>query len=187
MTKFFISLPIALTSLIVTTMIYAADSSTTETGGSALSSMLPLIMIMIVFYFVLIRPQNKKAKEHKNMIETLDRGAKVVINSGIIGTISKVEKEKGQFIIEIAPNVYVSVLKESIAQLLDNKNSGIKNEKQEKQNEQKTDTNKPLVNAKEETITTTVAAKKPEAKEVKANNLKKKSNNKKNRLISSKL
>ena len=59
-------------------------------AGDALTSFLPLIFIFIVFYFLLIRPQSKKAKEHKQMVEALAKGDEVVTNGGLLGRIVKV-------------------------------------------------------------------------------------------------
>jgi preprotein translocase subunit YajC len=61
-------------------------------GGAAgmLGSILPLVMIFVVFYFLLIRPQQKKAKEHKNMIDNLKKGDKIITSGGIFGIIEAV-------------------------------------------------------------------------------------------------
>jgi preprotein translocase subunit YajC len=62
-----------------------------EGGGDALTSFLPLIFIFVVFYFLLIRPQSKKAKEHKKMVEALAKGDEVVTSSGILGKIASLD------------------------------------------------------------------------------------------------
>ena len=58
--------------------------------GSGIGQFIPLILIFVIFYFFLIRPQQKKVKEHKAMVENLKRGDKVVTTAGIIGTIERV-------------------------------------------------------------------------------------------------
>ena len=71
---------------------------------------IPLILIFVIFYFFLIRPQQKKAKEHKIMVEGLKRGDKVVTTGGIIGTVDRIiDNEKVE--VEIAENIKVEVLR----------------------------------------------------------------------------
>lgn len=84
--------------------------------GSALMQFLPLILIFVVFYFLLIRPQTKRAKEHREMVAALDVGAEVVTNGGILGKITAVSE---QFLtIEIADGVNVKVQRHTVSQVL---------------------------------------------------------------------
>ncbi len=86
-------------------------------SGSGIGQFIPLILIFVIFYFFLIRPQQKKVKEHKQMVENLKRGDKVVTSGGIIGTIEKViDNEKVEVI--IADNVKVDVIKSTGIQAL---------------------------------------------------------------------
>ena len=62
-------------------------------GFGGMESLLPLVLIFVVFYFLLIRPQQKKQKEHRPMLESLHRGDRVVTAGGIMGTITKVQGE----------------------------------------------------------------------------------------------
>jgi len=71
---------------------------------------IPLILIFVIFYFFLIRPQQKKVKDHKIMVENLKRGDKVVTSGGIIGTVEKV-MDNDKIEIEIAENVKVEIIK----------------------------------------------------------------------------
>lgn len=80
-------------------------------------SFLPLIVIFAVMYFMVIRPQNKKQKEHKQMIDNLKRGDKVVLNGGMIGVVVKVEDEK-YMQAEIAQNVKVRFLKSAVLEII---------------------------------------------------------------------
>ena len=59
-------------------------------SGSGIGQFIPLILIFVIFYFFLIRPQQKKVKEHKLMVENLKRGDKVITNGGIVGSIERV-------------------------------------------------------------------------------------------------
>ncbi|WP_206425211.1 preprotein translocase subunit YajC [Rickettsiales endosymbiont of Stachyamoeba lipophora] len=84
----------------------------------SLMSFLPLIVIFAIFYFFIIRPQVKKQKEHQKMVEAVKKGDKVVLSSGMIGTLIKTEENNEFAQVEIAENVKVRVLKSAISQLL---------------------------------------------------------------------
>ena len=85
--------------------------------GKALGQFIPLILIFVIFYFLLIRPQQKRIKEHKSMVDALTRGDNVVTAGGFIGNIVRVlEDDKAE--IEIADNVTVKVVKSTITQVL---------------------------------------------------------------------
>ncbi len=94
-----------------------AQAAGAPAGAAAFGQFLPLILIFAIMYFLLIRPQQKRAKEHKAMVETLRRGDQVVTQGGIIGKVSHV-REDGELEIEIAPNVKVRVIKSTIVQVL---------------------------------------------------------------------
>ena len=78
--------------------------------SSGIGQFIPLILIFVIFYFFLIRPQQKKVKEHKAMVESLKKGDKVVTSGGITGTISRViDNDKVE--VEIADNVTVEIVR----------------------------------------------------------------------------
>lgn len=81
-----------------------------------LMGFLPLILIFVVFYFLLIRPQTKRAKEHKAMVQALAKGDEVVTNGGLLGRVTKVGESFVQ--IEAAPGVEVKVQKQAVASLM---------------------------------------------------------------------
>ena len=88
-------------------------------SNSGIGQFIPLILIFVIFYFFLIRPQQKKVKEHKSMVENLKRGDKIVTSAGIIGTIERiVDDERAEVI--IAENVKVEVIKSTGIQALMN-------------------------------------------------------------------
>ncbi len=88
-------------------------------SGSAIGQFIPLILIFVIFYFFLIRPQQKKVKEHKLMVENLKRGDKVVTNGGIVGSIERViDNDKVEVL--ISENVKVEVVKSTGIQALVN-------------------------------------------------------------------
>lgn len=89
-------------------------------GGGGLGGMeqlLPLVLIFVVFYFLLIRPQQKKAKVHREMLGNLRRGDRIVTNGGLVGTITRVPNET-ELIVEVADGVKVRVLRGMIAESL---------------------------------------------------------------------
>jgi len=86
-------------------------------AGSAFTSFIPLILIFAIMYFLLIRPQQKKLKEHKAMVEALRRGDQIVTQGGIIGKVIKV-KEGEDVEVEIAEGVKVRVVQSTIQQVI---------------------------------------------------------------------
>ena len=79
-------------------------------SNSGIAQFIPLILIFVIFYFFLIRPQQKKVKEHKIMVENLKRGDKVVTSGGIVGTVERVmENDKAE--IQISDDVKVDIVK----------------------------------------------------------------------------
>ena len=89
--------------------------------GSGIGQFIPLILIFVIFYFFLIRPQQKKVKEHKAMVESLKRGDKVVTSGGITGRVERlVDNDKVE--VEIAENVKVEIVKSTGIQSLVNTN-----------------------------------------------------------------
>ncbi len=86
-------------------------------GGFDIVQLAPLALIFVVFYFLIIRPQQKKQKEHKSMIEALRRGDKVVTSGGIVGTVAKVLNER-EIALEIADGVRVRAMRGMIAEVM---------------------------------------------------------------------
>jgi preprotein translocase subunit YajC len=95
-------------------MAYAAPAGTTQ--SDPLMSMLPLVVIFVLFYFMLIRPQMKRAKEQKKMLEGLQKGDEIVTASGLVGRIGKLGDQ--YVALEIADGITVNVQKSAIATLL---------------------------------------------------------------------
>ncbi|MEM9967117.1 MAG: preprotein translocase subunit YajC [Pseudomonadota bacterium] len=82
-----------------------------------LEQFIPLILIFAIMYFLLIRPQQKKVKEHQAMVAALRRGDQVVTQGGVIGKVAKV-KEDGELEVEIADGVKVRVVQSTIANVV---------------------------------------------------------------------
>ena len=87
-----------------------------EGGQNALVTFLPLILIFVVFYFLLIRPQQKRMKEHRLMLQSLRRGDRIVTGGGIIGTITRAGDE--ELTVEVADGVRVKVLRATVNTVL---------------------------------------------------------------------
>jgi preprotein translocase subunit YajC len=101
--------------------MFATPAFAQAAGGAgaagAFASFVPLILIFAIMYFLLIRPQQKKLKEHKAMVEALRRGDQVLTQGGIIGKVTKVQ-EDGTVEVEIAEGVKVKVMRHTIAQVM---------------------------------------------------------------------
>ena len=82
-------------------------------SGSGFAQFVPLILIFVIFYFFLIRPQQKKVKEHKFMVTSLKRGDQVITSGGIVGKIEKV-LDDDKIDLLIAENVTVQVIKSTV-------------------------------------------------------------------------
>ncbi|TNC73450.1 preprotein translocase subunit YajC [Rubellimicrobium roseum] len=83
-----------------------------------IASLVPLILVFLIMYFLLIRPQQKKLKEHQAMVAALRRGDQVVTSGGILGRVTKVKDTENEVEIEIAPGVNVRVVRSTIQSVL---------------------------------------------------------------------
>lgn len=95
--------------------------------GGLMFSFAPLLFMIVIFYFLLIRPQQKKQKEHQSMLSQLKKGDRILTSGGLYGLIERV-KDDGTLVIKIADNVKVEFAKSAVASVV--KNSG-QNQKQE--------------------------------------------------------
>ncbi len=94
----------------------AAPAGPTVPGGNLMMQILPLVVIFVIFYFLLIRPQSKRAKEHKAMVAAIAKGDEVVTNGGVLGRVTEVAEN---FVsLEIAEGVSIKVQRQAIASLL---------------------------------------------------------------------
>ena len=96
----------------------AMAQTTTAAGGAAggmssLLEFLPIIGIMVLFYFLMIRPQQRRMKQHQAMVQAVKRGDTVVLNSGVVGKVTKVDE--AEVAVEIAQGVNVKVVKSMIS------------------------------------------------------------------------
>jgi len=93
-----------------------AEGAAAAPAEGGLLGMLPLLLIFVLFYFMLIRPQSKRAKEQKNMIAALSKGDEVVTNGGLLGKITDVNESF--LTVKIADDVEVKVQKQSVSALV---------------------------------------------------------------------
>ena len=93
---------------------FAQDAAAAGGTVAVLMQVLPLVLIFGVFYFLLIRPQQKKQREHRETIRNLKRGDRVLTAGGIIAQVTRVKDGVDEIEVEIAPNVRVNVLRQTI-------------------------------------------------------------------------
>ncbi len=94
----------------------AQEAGAPAANGSGLAGLLPLVILFVIFYFLLIRPQQKRLKEHKQMVDALAKGDEVVTSGGLIGRITDISEE--YLTIEIANNVEIKVQRMAVNALL---------------------------------------------------------------------
>ena len=113
----FISSAFASTTSAATT---AATNAATPAAGLAgiLSSFAPLLLVIFIFYFFLVRPQQKRMAEYQKLVAGLRKGDRVVTSGGIIGTVHRVETNNPDVVVEIAENVRVRIQRSAIAEIL---------------------------------------------------------------------
>ena len=90
-------------------------------SGSGFAQFIPLILIFVIFYFFLIRPQQKKVKDHKSMVAALKRGDVVITSGGLVGTIEKVY-DNDELDLSISENVTVKVIRSTVQSLFTKQN-----------------------------------------------------------------
>lgn len=97
-------------------LVIAQATAPAASAGNPLFSFLPLIALFAIFYFLMIRPQMKRQKEHRNLVSALAKGDEVVTNGGMAG---RVEDVGDSFLtVEIAPNVKIKLQKSAVSQVL---------------------------------------------------------------------
>jgi len=100
--------------------MFASPAYAQAAGGSLTSSLggfVPIILIFGIMYFLMIRPQQKKMKDHRSMVDALRKGDQIVTQGGVIGKVTKV-KEDNEVEVEIAADVKVRILKHTITQVM---------------------------------------------------------------------
>lgn len=97
---------------------FAQAAGAAGSPASTLMSFVPILLIFVIMYFLMIRPQQKKLKDHKAMVTGLRRGDQIVTSGGLIGKVTRVDDQKSEIEVEIAPNVRVRVVRSTISQVV---------------------------------------------------------------------
>ena len=97
-------------------MINFAYAQAAAQQPSMLASFIPLILIFLIFYFLLIRPQQKKQKEHKVLLDSIQRGDEILSSGGILGKVIKVDNNK--LTVEISKGVNVTIIRSTVADVI---------------------------------------------------------------------
>lgn len=97
---------------------YAQAAGAAPGGTDMLASFLPLVLIFVVFWFLMIRPQQKRMKEHRALVASLKKNDKVVTNGGIMGVVTKAVDGENDVEVEIAANVRVRVLRTAVSEVV---------------------------------------------------------------------
>lgn len=95
---------------------WAADTATTAGEPSLLVSLMPLVLVFLIFYFLIMRPQNKRIAEHRRMINDLRRGDRVVTGGGLVGTVKKLVGDE-EVELELSDGVKVTAVRSTIMSL----------------------------------------------------------------------
>tara|TARA_A100001011_G_scaffold391008_2_gene475567 strand:- start:512 stop:820 length:309 start_codon:yes stop_codon:yes gene_type:complete len=96
-----------------------AQSANVAQQPSLFASFVPLILIFVIFYFLLIRPQQKKAKEHKILLDSIKRGDQILTSGGMIGKVVKADNE--ELTVEISEKVNVKIFRSTVSDVLKKK------------------------------------------------------------------
>lgn len=99
-------------------LISPAYAQTGAPGGFDLIQFVPLVLIFAIFYFLLIRPQQKKMKDHREMLSKISRNDRIVTNGGLIGKVTRVDTDKDELTVEISEGVKVKVRQSMVADVL---------------------------------------------------------------------
>ncbi|MCK5851071.1 MAG: preprotein translocase subunit YajC [Kiritimatiellae bacterium] len=102
---------------IVSVLFPVAQAAPLPAGGGLKDMMIPMVIVFAIFYFMLLRPQQRKEKERKKMISDLKSGTRVLFSGGIMGTVTNVKDHT--FIIKIAENVKVEVARGAVSRILE--------------------------------------------------------------------
>jgi preprotein translocase subunit YajC len=96
---------------------YAQDAMGVGGGSDFFVQLIPILAIVVIFYFLLIRPQQKRAKQHREALASIRRSDRVITNGGLVGTVIRVNEEDETLTVEIADNVRVQVIKTMVAEV----------------------------------------------------------------------
>jgi preprotein translocase subunit YajC len=93
-----------------------AQTNSGQSGGSALSLLVPLLLMGVLFYFLLIRPQQRRARAQRDLISSVEVGDEIMTAGGILGTVTAIDDDDDLLSVEIAPNTVIRVVKRAVSQ-----------------------------------------------------------------------
>lgn len=100
---------------------FAQTAEAATSTAASFTNFIPLILIFVIFYFLLVRPQQKRMKEHQNLLGQLKNGDKVHTSSGIFGTVRGIDEKENTVELEIADGVVIKMIKQNISDVLNKK------------------------------------------------------------------
>jgi preprotein translocase subunit YajC len=101
--------------MLFSTPAYAQAAGTAPAGAGLIEGLLPLVLIVVIFWFLILRPQNKKMKAHREMVNNVRRGDTVVTAGGLIGKVAKVREDDNEVDVDFAEGVRMKVLKSTLS------------------------------------------------------------------------
>lgn len=107
-----------LNNIFVSDALAQATDAAAATNQFSFTSLVPLLAIFVIFYFLIIRPQSKKYKEHQKMVSELKAGDPVITTSGIVGVVKRVLEKDNQLEVQIADNVVVKILRNHVSEVV---------------------------------------------------------------------
>ncbi len=99
------------------TPAFAQSAAATGASGSIITQMAPLLFIFVIMYFFILRPQQRRMKEHQSLVNSVRRGDLVVTNGGLLGKVTKVTEGTPEIEVEIAEGVKVKILRSAISEV----------------------------------------------------------------------
>lgn len=121
-----------LNQILISDALAQGTEAAAATPEFSFTSLVPLFLIFAVFYFLIIRPQTKKYKEHQEMVSGLKIGNKVVTSGGIVGVVKEIHDKEDQIEIEIAEGVNVKILRNYVSDLVVKKDDSKKTKEAKK-------------------------------------------------------
>ena len=103
------------------TFLLMGGAAGSSQGQGSWMAFLPILIIILIMYFMMFRPQAKRQKEHKQMLQSLQKGDKILTSGGIVGTIAGIKEKENTIIVKIAKDVKIELSRSSVSQVLNEK------------------------------------------------------------------
>ena len=102
-------------------LMLAMAGSGSGSSGNPFAAILPMFAIIIVMYLLMILPQQRKQKEHRKMLENVQKGDKIITAGGLVGTIAGIKERENTVLLKVSENTKIEILRSSIAQIVKGK------------------------------------------------------------------